>query len=175
MKRLISKSWIALFIFLIGAFHTAQAQELDASLVQQLLGNRYTDKTWTQRERNIKQALSTLKQQGVIGVKPAIRYDYEDIYRVRKPLLIKGVKPVLLIHDYQIKYVGCCSNNGIALIFEDDGNNGEIQAFAKKNWCAIWEHEEPFYEPHMKFRKEDRRYLRLNCQANNASDFELGD
>jgi hypothetical protein len=162
-----------LLVCFTGAARVVQSQELSASLTQQLLGNQYTDKTWAKREQQIKLAMTALKQQGVINAKPIVRYDYEDIYRVNKPVVILGLKPVLLIHEYMTQYSGCCVNDGIAIVLEDSADSKAIRAFAKTNWCGLYDYNEAsYFESQAKFRKKSQAYLLLSCRANEASEFE---
>lgn len=54
-----------------------------------------------------------LKLHGFIAKKPNIkRYDYNDVYNVKKPLSFKGQNVVLLTDEYMSEYVGCCVSEG---------------------------------------------------------------
>jgi hypothetical protein len=82
-------------------------------------------------------ALRELKKNGVISAKPQRRVDYRDFYVVHKPLSILGHQAVLFEEEYQIRFIGCCVNDGAGVVLRLQGDTRALEDFAKKNQCKV--------------------------------------
>ena len=79
-----------------------------------------------------------LKLHGFIAKKPDIkRYDYNDVYNVKKPLSFKGQNVVLLTDEYMSEYVGCRVSEGWGAVIAKTSDLGPLKQFAKKNQCSL--------------------------------------
>lgn len=79
-----------------------------------------------------------LKLHGFIAKKPDIkRYDYNDVYNVKKPLSFKGQNVVLLTDEYMSEYVGCCVSEGWGAVIAKTFDLAPLKQFAKKNQCSL--------------------------------------
>ena len=79
-----------------------------------------------------------LKLHGFIAKKPNIkRYDYNDVYNVKKPLSFKGQNVVLLTDEYMSEYVGCCVSEGWGAVIAKTSDLAPLKQFAKKNQCSL--------------------------------------
>jgi len=83
-------------------------------------------------------SLKTLLNQGTIAKKPDIsRYDYNDVYKLKKPLQFMGQSVVLISDEYMSKYVGCCVSEGWGAVFAKTSDIKPLNDFAKKNKCSL--------------------------------------
>ena len=56
----------------------------------------------------------TLQAGGFIAKKPEVsRYDYNDVFRIKKPLKFMGQSVVAVSDEYMSQYVGCCVSEGL--------------------------------------------------------------
>ena len=79
-----------------------------------------------------------LKAGGFIAKKPEIsRYDYNDVFSIKKPLKFMGQSVVAVSDEYMSEYVGCCVSEGWGAVFKQTTNLKLIEKFAKKNQCNI--------------------------------------
>ena len=119
--------------------------------------------------------LKQLQAQGLIGKKPEVsRYDYNDVYKVKKPFQFLGQKVVLVSDEYMSKYVGCCVSEGWGAVFAKTGDLKPLQQYAKKHQCNLGEIDqdtEDYYN--FRFKSLPRaQYYELSCRERDLNTEE---
>lgn len=79
-----------------------------------------------------------LTQEGYIRKKPQVsRYDYNDVYKVQKPLTFAGQQVLYLSDEYMSQYIGCCVSEGWGALFKKTSRLTELENFAQTNLCRL--------------------------------------
>lgn len=125
-----------IFLFFVGIHSSwaASDQELEKGFVDAL---RYDGKGLRQERAGT--AIRAYKAAGVLPYK-AQRTDYTDYYVVGKPTLFMGNQLVLVMEEYQTKYVGCCVNPGAGAYVRVTGSIEPMRSFAQSNRCRLEEY-----------------------------------
>ena len=73
-----------------------------------------------------------LQAGGFIAKKPEVsRYDYNDVFRIKKPLKFMGQSVVAVSDEYMSQYVGCFVSEGWGAVFSITADLAALQQFAK--------------------------------------------
>ncbi|TCM65212.1 hypothetical protein EC844_11550 [Acinetobacter calcoaceticus] len=80
----------------------------------------------------------TLKAQGFLTQKPQVaRVDYNDIYKLQKPLQLLGQEVSYLSLEYMDEYVGCCVSEGWGAVVKKTSHIDALQKFANAQQCTF--------------------------------------
>ena len=105
-----------------------------------------------------------LTQQGYISKKPQVsRYDYNDVFKVKKPLQFAGQDVIYITDEYMSEYVGCCVSEGWGALFKKTSALTELKNFANANFCSL----KPFNP------KDSQYYTQKILAAPQAEYYEL--
>lgn len=84
-----------------------------------------------------------LQAGGFIAKKPEVsRYDYNDVFRIKKPLNFMGQSVVAVSDEYMSQYVGCCVSEGWGGCIKQNCGLGSIATICQK--------ESVFFRPYSK-------------------------
>lgn len=79
-----------------------------------------------------------MQKQGLINKKPDIsRNDYNDVYKLKKPLQFMGQTVALLSDEYMTQYAGCCVSEGWGAVLAKKSDMKLLTQFAKTNQCSL--------------------------------------
>ena len=119
--------------------------------------------------------LKRMLTQGMIAKKPDIsRYDYNDVYRVKKPFTFLGQTTVLVSDEYMSEYVGCCVSEGWGAVFARKGDLKPLQKFAQQNQCSLSEMDKEstdYYRFNLK-KLPQANYYALSCRERDLDQQE---
>ncbi|TXH69828.1 MAG: hypothetical protein E6Q83_08285 [Thiothrix sp.] len=119
--------------------HLTHADQLTtASRLEHLLTDalRY-DFSKHERVGNSGKAIQAYMKANIVNKKPNIRMDYTDYYLTNKPAAFMGHYLVMIEEEYMTEYVGCCVSEGIGITVRLDGDDSDLNKFAKANGCSI--------------------------------------
>ena len=108
-----------------------------------------------------------LKAGGFIAKKPEIsRYDYNDVFSIKKPLKFMGQSVVAVSDEYMSEYVGCCVSEGWGAVLSKTADLAALQQFAKKHQCSLQARDKEttdYYDHSLKSRPQ-AEYYELSCR-----------
>lgn len=115
-----------------------------------------------------------LTKEGYISQKPQVsRYDYNDVFKVKKPLKFAGQEVIYLTDEYMSEYIGCCVSEGWGALFKKTSALTELKNFANANFCSL----KPFDPKDSKYYTQkitavpQAEYYELSCRER---DLERG-
>lgn len=116
----------------------------------------------------------TLQAGGFIAKKPEVsRYDYNDVFSIKKPLKFMGQSVVAVSDEYMSEYVGCCVSEGWGAVLSKTADLAALQQFAKKNQCTIVARakDETDYYSHSLKRRPQAEYYELSCRERDLAQY----
>lgn len=81
--------------------------------------------------------VEVLSQNGILETKPVSSYDYHNYYLAKRIITVLGANLLAFNHQYIQKNLGCCPNEGNAVLLEFKNSLAEIEDFAKLNKCDL--------------------------------------
>ncbi|AOA60032.1 hypothetical protein BFG52_15455 [Acinetobacter larvae] len=116
-------------------------QSLSAIVLIALCSTAYADEEQFRGMGTANAAIQDFKQlttEGYLSNKAQVqRVDYNDIYKLQKPLQILGQDVVYLSVEYMDQYVGCCVNEGWGALLKKSAPLDAIQSYAKQHECSL--------------------------------------
>lgn len=115
-----------------------------------------------------------LQANGFIAKKPEVsRYDYNDVFRIKKPLKFMGQSVVAVSDEYMSQYVGCCVSEGWGAILSKTADLAALQQFAKKNQCTLGliANDNTDYYSHILKRRPQAEYYELSCRERDLAQY----
>lgn len=116
----------------------------------------------------------TLQAGGFIAKKPEVsRYDYNDVFSIKKPLKFMGQSVVAVSDEYMSEYVGCCVSEGWGAVLSKTADLDALQQFAKKNQCTLAARakDETDYYSHSLKRRPQAEYYELSCRERDLTAY----
>lgn len=116
----------------------------------------------------------TLQAGGFIAKKPEVsRYDYNDVFSIKKPLKFMGQSVVAVSDEYMSEYVGCCVSEGWGAVLSKTSDLAALQQFAKKNQCTLAARakDETDYYSHSLKRRPQAEYYELSCRERDLTAY----
>lgn len=116
----------------------------------------------------------TLQAGGFIAKKPEVsRYDYNDVFSIKKPLKFMGQSVVAVSDEYMSEYVGCCVSEGWGAVLSKTADLDALQQFAKKNECTLAARakDETDYYSHSLKRRPQAEYYELSCRERDLTAY----
>jgi hypothetical protein len=115
-----------------------------------------------------------LQAGGFIAKKPEVfRYDYNDVFRIKKPLKFMGQNVVAVSDEYMSQYIGCCVSEGWGAVLSKTADLGALQQFAKKNQCSLGviANDNTDYYSHILKRRPQAEYYELSCRERDLAQY----
>ena len=106
---------------------------LESGLVRAMRPNAQRDGRLTESGEAIRPYITA----GYLRLKPELREDYTDYRIVRKPAKLFGQELVVIEEEYQLKFVGCCVNEGIGAVVRVTADLAALKQFAAANGCSL--------------------------------------
>lgn len=104
---------------------------------------------------------------GLINKKAEVsRYDYNDVYRLKKPLNFMGQSVVLVSDEYMSQYAGCCVSEGWGALVAKNTDLKQLTQFAKANQCSLTEMDQSSTDYYYYKLKQlpKAQYYELSCR-----------
>jgi hypothetical protein len=115
-----------------------------------------------------------LKAGGFIAKKPEIsRYDYNDVYTVKKPMKFMGQTVVAVSDEYMSEYIGCCVSEGWGAVLSKKSDLAALQQFAKQHQCSLKARNEEasdYYDHSLKSYPR-AEYYELSCRERDLAQY----
>lgn len=115
-----------------------------------------------------------LQAGGFIAKKPEVsRYDYNDVFSIKKPLKFMGQNVVAVSDEYMSQYVGCCVSEGWGAVLGKTADLAALQQFAKKNQCTLQARDKEttdYYDRSLKKRPQ-AEYYELSCRERDLAQY----
>lgn len=115
-----------------------------------------------------------LQAGGFIAKKPEVsRYDYNDVFRIKKPLKFMGQNVVAVSDEYMSQYVGCCVSEGWGAVLSKAADLAALRQFAKKNQCTLGAiaNDNTDYYSHILKRRPQAEYYELSCRERDLAQY----
>lgn len=115
-----------------------------------------------------------LKAGGFIAKKPEIsRYDYNDVYTVKKPIKFMGQTVVAVSDEYMSEYIGCCVSEGWGAVLSKKSDLAALQQFTKQNQCSLKPRGQEASDYYDQSLKSDPRaeYYELSCRERDLAQY----
>lgn len=115
-----------------------------------------------------------LQAGGFIAKKPEVsRYDYNDVFRIKKPLKFMGQSVVAVSDEYMSQYVGCCVSEGWGAVLSKTADLAALQQFAKKNQCSLGliANDNTDYYTYILKRRPQAEYYELSCRERDLAQY----
>jgi hypothetical protein len=106
---------------------------LAAGLAKAMQANAQRDGRLIESGEGIRPYIAT----GYVRAKPELRDDYTDYRVVRKPAKLFGQDLLVIEEEYQLKFIGCCGNEGLGAILRVTADLAPLKEFASANGCSL--------------------------------------
>lgn len=122
-------------------------------------------------------AVKKIADAGYFTAKPSLRIDYSSYYLPKKGLKIFDMDLVYYDHEYLVRFIGCCVDEGNAIVLKPGAQMDEIERFARKNRCRLRKNG-PLYMPDEVAKllnledAQKRKLVELSCKYNDRMDFD---
>jgi hypothetical protein len=115
-----------------------------------------------------------LKAGGYIAKKPEIfRYDYNDVYTVKKPIKFMGQTVVAISDEYMSEYIGCCVSEGWGAVLSKKSDLAALQQFTKQHQCSLkprGQEASDYYDQSLKSYPR-AEYYELSCRERDLAQY----
>lgn len=158
------------FMFVMSLVPASQAAPSGDNLETALTAALGLDPAAGGRVDDHGQALRRFIAEGYVARQPTRRVGYTDYRALLKPFHMLGQTVVALEEEYFLRFVGCCVDEGLGVIFRLSGPRDALAAFADTNKCSL-SIDQRDVRAHMREAGLDGRagqFARLSCRMQDA-------
>jgi hypothetical protein len=113
------------------------------------------------------EAIRAYIKAGYVRLKPELREDYTDYRVVRMPAKLFGQELLVIEEEYQLKFIGCCVNEGVGVLLRVTADLAPLKEFASANGCSMRDSRADIVEilQKLKVKPIDGELVRVSCRT----------